>query len=183
MDRISISPQRATPADQQTIINLIKEAAGWLHTKGTDQWARPWPSQEERDERIRAGISAGFTWMLWDGLVAVATVTARPKGDPRLWRPDELRRPAVYAHRLVVNRDFAGRQIGARLLDWVGARAAAERGALTTRIDTWTTNLALHGYYEGLGFGFVRFAAGWDCPSLALFERPIAGSARNVADG
>jgi GNAT superfamily N-acetyltransferase len=180
-------PQLATPADQQTVVNLVKEAADWLRDKGTDQWARPWPSLAERDERIGAGIAARATWIVWDGAVAVATITARRQGDPRLWHRDELDQPAAYAHRLVVNRDYAGRGIGADLLTWAGERAAAEYAARVTRIDVGTTNAALHRYYERIGFRFVRIAdSGWDCPSLALFERPVPaarGARGRDADG
>lgn len=167
-------PRPATLDDHREITNLIKEAAGWLRTKGTDQWAEPWPSPEERDERIRASLAAGSTWIVWDGANAVATVTAHRDGHERLWTPEERRQPAVYVHRLVVSRAFAGREIGARLLDWTARRAAAEYGACHTRIDVWTTNTALHAYYRQIGFTFVRYVDGWPAyPSGALFQRPI----------
>jgi GNAT superfamily N-acetyltransferase len=88
----------------------------------------------------------------------------------------------------VVNRDYAGQRIGADLLDWAAMEAATEYGAARTRIDVWTTNAALHAYYERIGFLPVRIVRenGWDCPAGALFQRPIEGSGYrrpDAADG
>jgi len=167
-------PRLASVADQQTILNLIKDAAEWLRTKGTDQWATPWPSHTERDERVRRSIDAGSTWMVWDGPTAVATVTSHREGLPILWTEAERSMPAVYLHRLIVSREYSTLGIGARLIDWATRRAVAEYGAREARIDVWTDNYALHRYYRGIGFEFVRVAQ--DCgtyPSAALFRRPV----------
>jgi ribosomal protein S18 acetylase RimI-like enzyme len=103
----------------------------------------------------------------------VATITTHRQAHPKLWNELEQAEPAVYAHRLVVNRDYAGLGIGASLLDWAAARAAREDGAEWIRLDVWNTNKALHAYYERLGFTYVRQADYDDCPSTTLFQRPI----------
>ena len=37
--------RRATADDMETIVDdLIDDARAWLPSKGTDQWARPWPN-------------------------------------------------------------------------------------------------------------------------------------------
>ena len=41
----TFSIRRATAEDMRVIIGMIDEASAWLATKGTDQWARPWPSR------------------------------------------------------------------------------------------------------------------------------------------
>ncbi len=167
-------PQLASEADHQIILNLIKDVAEWLRTKGTNQWAAPWPSYAARDERVRRDIAAGFTWLLWDGHTAVATVTSDREGLPMLWTEAERRIPAAYLHRLIVSREYAGLTVGGWLVDWATRRAALEYGAVETRIDVWTDNLALHRYYRGIGFEFVRVAQ--DCgtyPSCALFRRSV----------
>jgi ribosomal protein S18 acetylase RimI-like enzyme len=185
MKNLPGEPRVASISDHQAIVNLIKEAASWLQTKGTDQWAKPWPSEPDRDERIAFGLATGATWMVWDGATAVATITSYREGNKELWRPAELCRPAVYLHRLCINRDYAGRDIGAALIDWASDRAAQEYGAVSARVDVWTTNAGLHRYYERIGFRFLRVAADFaDYPSGALFERPmvrpVSGSAPNV---
>jgi ribosomal protein S18 acetylase RimI-like enzyme len=169
------APRLATADDHQAIVELIDLAAGWLRTKGTDQWARPWPSHKQRDKRIAKSIEAGATWIIWDGSTAVATITMHRDGNSKLWKRKERRQPALYAHRLVVNRAYAGRGIGEWLLAWAAQRAARKYRAELTRIDVWTSNTALHAYYRRLGFEFVRRAKDEGYPAGALFQRPIVG--------
>jgi hypothetical protein len=64
-------------------------------------------------------------------------------------------------------------------MDWAAALAENEHRAELIRIDVWTTNLALHAYYEGLGFTRRLSAEGLGgYPSQALFERQ-AGKPRS----
>lgn len=154
------------------IIQLIDEATVWLATKGTDQWARPWPSRADRDSRILAHLRQGKTWLCRDGEIVAATITADPDEDP-YWaqaRP-EL---AVYVHRLVINRAYAGSGLGAELLDWAGRRARLRHGALWVRISAWTTNLGLHEYYRQQGFVLCGYHPDDGYPSAARFQKSTA---------
>lgn len=164
----------ATPNDLEVILGLIDGAAGWLKTKGTDQWAKPWPSAPERDARVLRGILACRTWLVEDRGIPVATVTYRPDGNPELWTDDELHERAVYMSRLVISRAYAGQDVGATLTDWAGARARREYGAESLRIDVWTSNFRLHSYYEMRGFRFARRCPDRTYPSAALFYKPTA---------
>ena len=62
------------------------------------------------------------------------------------------------------------------MIDWAGARDLGEWNAQWVRIDVWTTNVALHGYYEKRGFRFCRIARchAEDYPSAALFQKPTS---------
>lgn len=169
---------RATVEQMPLVIGLIEEAAGWLKTKGTDQWASPWPSRDERDERIKLGLASGKTYLVWDrdrpdGPPA-ATVTLDSEGNPVLWDAEELCDTCVYLHRLVVARAYKDRDLGTQLIAWSGAWAARTWDAREIRIDVWTHNAALHGYYKERGFEFIRnnidFAV-W--PAGCLFSRAI----------
>ncbi|HEU5419260.1 MAG TPA: GNAT family N-acetyltransferase [Streptosporangiaceae bacterium] len=173
----------ATPADLPLILRMIDEAAEWLRTQDTDQWATPWPSREERDARIVRGLLSARTWIAEDYQVPVGTVTCSPEGDAELWTPAELREPAAYMSRLIVSRKFAGTGAGSQLTDWAGARARAEYGAQSLRIDVWTTNERLHSYYARHGFRFLRVCPDPDYPSGALFSKPtisIPGTAGSL---
>jgi len=165
--------------DRPAIYGLIGSAATWLREeKDTDQWTRPWPNRDDRDARITQGIMDGLTWMVEDSEGAViGTVTCREHGNDILWTPTELAERAAYVSRLIVSRDHAGQGIGAALIHWAAARAAAEWGADWIRVDVWTTNTALHEYYKDQGFDHLRtldFADPWQYPSAALFQKPIA---------
>ncbi|XRQ03896.1 GNAT family N-acetyltransferase [Actinomadura welshii] len=83
---------------------------------------------------------------------------------------------AVYLHRLVIHRDYAGRGLGAELIDWAGRKGASrQRNAELIRIDVWTDNTELHEYYRRQGFTDVAIRTTSDnTPSGALFEKPLA---------
>jgi GNAT superfamily N-acetyltransferase len=173
----TFSIRRATVEDMRVIIGMIDEASAWLATKGTDQWARPWPSKIARDARVWRGINGRSTWIAEDQGEPVATITYKQNGNQNLWSAGERRNPAVYACRLVVSRKRAGDEIGAALIDWAGYRAFQAWKAQWIRIDVWTENTALHRYYERHGFEPVRiceFNAPGSTPSAALFQKPTA---------
>ncbi len=165
-----------------TIIGFIDQARVWLQTKCTDQWGEPWPDREARDERVLRGLHEGNTWIAEDHRgIPVATITYREHANELLWTEEQQRTPAAYVSRLIVDRNFAGRGIGAALNDWAGLRASREWGAEWIRIDVWTTNDALQNYYEKRGFissGTIDFPAELPrherYPSAALFQKPIS---------
>ena len=114
----------ATDDDLDVIIGLVEEAATWLRRKGTDQWARPWPSREARDRRIWSDLLTRKTWIARDrGGDPAATITTEVAPD-RILEVDWDADPATYVHRLVVSRNHSGRGLGAALLNWAGRRAA-----------------------------------------------------------
>lgn len=158
------------------VIGLVDEAVKWLgRVKDTDQWARPWPSPELSTARLRRFIRAGATWIAWDDDTPAATITMQSRADPRLWTRQERDELAVYVHRLIVSRHYAGRGLGAGLLDWAAGRAARSYGARWVRVDVWTTNKELHEYYQRQGFTLVRIRSDLEYPSGALFQRPSSG--------
>ena len=118
---------RAKPTNEhlQAIFGLIEEARTWLPAKGTNQWSKPWPNKEERDARVRRGLEVGATWIVWDEdgdkntLAATVTMATRP--NAAVWSKSacDLADRAVYAHRLITARDYAGWGLGAGLLNWV----------------------------------------------------------------
>jgi hypothetical protein len=59
---LPLALHHATLRDHEVIVDLIDAVADWLRTKNTDQWAQPWPSEEDRDHRIRQDLIAGKTW-------------------------------------------------------------------------------------------------------------------------
>lgn len=168
----------ASTDDFAAVLGLIDEAAAWLRTKDTDQWAAPWPDRDKRDARVMRGLAGDKTWIVWDGDTAAATVTLAAKPNPRVWaRPGctcNLGERAVYAHRLITARSQAGRGLGAQLVNWAGLRARAEYGARWIRIDVWTTNAALHGYYQRSGFEPCGFCDDPEYPSGRLFQKRTA---------
>jgi acetyltransferase (GNAT) family protein len=181
--KYSFALRRATPADWYEVRKLVHEAAEWLQTcKDTDQWAKPWPTREARDQRVFAGLERGKTWIVWDGDVPAATVTIATRPNATVWsnqaRECDLSESAVYAHRLITARDYADRGLGAELLDWTGLHGRRLYGARWIRIDVWSTNKQLHDYYLKSGFEPCGFCADPSYPSGALFQKPVSAIRR-----
>jgi GNAT superfamily N-acetyltransferase len=160
----------ATAGDLEILIAFRDEASHWLRARGIDQWSRPWPSTDLMAEGMLRNIEAGETFIVWDDGTPAATITVDRWANPDLWTPAEAAEPALYAHKVTVARAYAGRGLGAELLDWAGTRAADNR-ATWLRLDVWTTNYELQRYYLEQGFTHVRTVALSHNPSGALFQR------------
>jgi GNAT superfamily N-acetyltransferase len=130
---------RATPDDLDTLIAFRDEAAAWLARKGIDQWQEPWPTEDLMVEGMLRNIEAGETFIVWDDDTPAATITINHFAKPELWTPEEAAEPALYAHKVTVDRAHGGHDLGVELLDWAGTKAADE-GADWLRVDVWTTN-------------------------------------------
>jgi GNAT superfamily N-acetyltransferase len=140
----------ATPADLDRLLSFRKEAASWLSALGSDQWSRPYPA-----DRLLATINAGTVFMLRDGEHTAATITLTAEAEDGLWSEAELGEPSMFVNKLTVTRDYAGRNLGGRLLDWASDRAY-RASAKWLRLDAWTTNTGLQQYYLEQGFEHVR---------------------------
>ncbi len=80
--------------------------------------------------------------------------------------------PAVYLHRLVVSRAYAGTRLGSELINWAGLMARRDSGALWIRTNAWTTNDGLHSYYLKEGFDHFGHCVDDGYPAAALFQKP-----------
>jgi GNAT superfamily N-acetyltransferase len=161
--------------EQPVVIGLIEEASAWLRGRNTDQWTRPWPDREGRDARVRDGLERGETWIVWAGYVPAATMTIRQTADPRIWG-EKGKEDAVYIHRLVVGRPYAGQDLGGIMIDWAVQRECAARHVEWVRVDVWTTNAGLHDYYERQGFIRCGTCPDPRYPSGALFQKAADGA-------
>ena len=172
-------------AEMNVILRLIRQASGWLKDRGTDQWTNPWPDQETRDARVGRGLEVGATWIAWAGSGAAATVTVAQTPKFAVWQVADraLDEPAVYAHRLIVDRQFAGFGLGAQLIDWIGLSDQREWEAEWIRIDVWSTNKGLHEYYMKRGFEPCGRAPDPEYPQRLLFQKSVSSLPAITVDG
>ncbi|MDQ0404850.1 GNAT family N-acetyltransferase [Streptomyces sp. NPDC000349] len=140
----------AEPHDLAKLLYFREEAATWLRGIGSDQWSRPYPA-----DKLLATINAGMVFMVRDGQTTAGTITLTPDAEEGLWTDAELSEPSLYINKLTVAREYAGQNLGGRLLDWAGDRAH-RAGARWLRLDAWTTNEGLQRYYLAQGFRHVR---------------------------
>ncbi|WP_299541805.1 GNAT family N-acetyltransferase [uncultured Streptomyces sp.] len=137
-------------------MKLRTEAERWLASAGIDQWHDP-KTRGPALEKWKADIAAGRTWVVEEQGLAVATVTLA-SADRDFWnasdRPDE----ALYVAKLITARSVRGKNLGGRLLDWVGSQAR-QREKPWIRLDCWRTNTKLQDFYLAEGFQHVRTEA------------------------
>ncbi|MFF5314335.1 GNAT family N-acetyltransferase [Streptomyces massasporeus] len=140
----------ATPADLDQLLAFREEAASWISALGSDQWSRPYPA-----DRLLVTIEAGTVFMLREGRHTAGTITLTSEAEEGLWSEGELAEPSMFVNKLTVSRDYAGRNLGGRLLDWAGDRACRS-DAKWLRLDAWTSNQRLQRYYLDQGFQHLR---------------------------
>jgi ribosomal protein S18 acetylase RimI-like enzyme len=162
----------AAETDFNELVRLRSEATKWLSGLGVDQWQQPWPTRAEEHERLRKSIEEGTTWKVLDHSEIVATFAIDRIADPHLWLETEQAERALYVHRLIIDRSYAGVGLGAKIMDLIATWAAHE-DCRWLRIDVWTNNTRLHNYYRNIGFRYVRTIKS-DYPSGALFQREVS---------
>ncbi|WP_179166811.1 GNAT family N-acetyltransferase [Streptomyces sp. CB03238] len=168
-DRVTIRP--ASPSEADVIACMWDEAAGWLKSKGVDQWQYP-----ANKDKIAQDIDHLHAYVAGRGADYLGTITVDTFADPEFWLPDDAPDSALYAHRIIVRPTADVAELGTALLDWASEKAAQFNKAWL-RVDAWKTNAKLGRYYESQGFEHVRTV---DLPhrrSGALYQRP-AGSIR-----
>jgi GNAT superfamily N-acetyltransferase len=142
----SVEIALAVPTDLDDVLDILRESARWLASRGINQWrVEGFPR-----ELIAGDISSGEVYVARRDRRAVGTFTLQ-------WR-DELFWPgaadeAGYIHRIAVRRETRG--LGVELLKFA-ERATAATGRKLLRLDCFSGNAALCGYYERAGF--VRVA-------------------------
>jgi GNAT superfamily N-acetyltransferase len=168
--------RRATLPDVDVIMTWRRERVGWLAQRGEEQWSIPLPRSA-----IATTVSAGQTWMVWDGEHPVGTFTLtaytdidslwKPAHDSpeALWYPEDDPSDALYVAKMMIPLRYAGQGLGDEMLDWAGGRAF-DAGVTWLRLDAWTTNERLHDYYRSKGFRHVRTVGAR--VSGACFQRP-----------
>jgi len=124
--------------DIDDVLEILDEAARWLASRGVNQW----PTDGFPRELIAGDIARGEVYIAPRDRRAVGTFTL-------LWN-DDLFWPgateaAGYIHRIAVRRDARG--LGIELIKFA-ERATAATGRKILRLDCFSGNVALCGYYE-----------------------------------
>ncbi len=141
----------------------------WLAGLGSDQWSIGL-GEDGFAARVEASIDAGQTWVATGAHgVLTGTIAVDRWTNPGLWSAAELA-DAMIVHRMMTPLSAAGAGIGGALLRHAD-RLAVEAGYRWLRLDAWTTNRALHAFYERHGFRHIRTVTGHPSRSTALFER------------
>lgn len=130
------------------ILKLLREAAGWMESKGINQWT---PGQFSiRD--VEDYLSSREVYLAMEG-AALAGMFTLQFSDIQYWgdRNDES---YAYLHRLAVAKSHRGMGLGGQMIRFA-LRRAEERGCAGLRLDTVAHNIKLNRYYQSLGFHYM----------------------------
>jgi ribosomal protein S18 acetylase RimI-like enzyme len=163
-DEVLIRP--AQPGEEDIVLDLLAEAAAWLHGRGIAQWPPRFPTNS-----VQAQIAVGEALLVEHAQHPIATL-AVAEDDTELWGSDTA--PAYYISRLAVTRRASGASLGYRLIDWVAGKAA-ERGRQYVRLATASNNPALRRYYERAGFEHIADPPHARWPT-SLYERKVSST-------
>lgn len=138
---------RAIEEDMPVIYDLFEQAIRFQKANQYIGW------NDYDKEFIRSDIKKGFLHKLVtrDEIACIFSICLC---DELIWRQRE-KGNAVYLHRIVLNRKFAGEKLFGHVLDWV-VQFANENKLLFIRMDTWADNKKIIAYYMGYGFTFIE---------------------------
>ncbi|WP_070121015.1 GNAT family N-acetyltransferase [Bacillus marinisedimentorum] len=145
-----LSLEKARIDDLANIQELLVQAGKWLQEKGLEQWDYYVHDIDGNTADVIESIERGSTYLLKDGLVNAGTITVETspgEWDRGVWEEEASGADAAYVHRLVVNRFYAGRGIGEKLLNWAEDHAE-QQGKTRLRLDCLASNESLNAYYK-----------------------------------
>ena len=166
-----VTVRQATSDDVPAIVELRRERAAWLSSRGSDQWSDAGLDEATFTQRVSASVEGARVWVAVAEGEVIGTIAIDHHANPGLWTDTELN-TSVMAHRMIVRTDMAGLGVGEILLQKADDVAKAE-GRAWVRLDAWTNNEKLHRLYEGYGFRHVRTVPDYHTSSAALFERRV----------
>ncbi|GMK37138.1 putative N-acetyltransferase YesJ [Paenibacillus sp. CCS19] len=162
----NIDVVQSTAEDAPAIMNLLLQTAQWLNSKGSTQWSGLLRGEDHHNTTESA--SRGDVYLFKDGesLAGIVTLLRSPSAwDINLWGEEGHER-AVYLHRLAINREYGGRNLGDAMLQWVHTSIRFE-GKDRIRLDCIDSNPQLDTFYRSAGYTY----AGHSDAGFYLFER------------
>ncbi len=145
---LSFTTRQADLAETTTALALLKSAAATLQQKGIDQWSIWLDPPADKIKWVEDGfINGEFYFILIENQIAGMYRLLR--SDELYWGPQKVE--ARYIHSLVVLNEYAGQQIGRRVLEQLISETR-KAGIPFFRLDCNAANKALCHYYEQLGF-------------------------------
>ncbi|EDL66301.1 GNAT family N-acetyltransferase [Bacillus sp. SG-1] len=142
--------RKAKQEDISKVLSLLVEAAEWLKTKGTTQWNYYLTDLEGNMGEVMESINRQNTYLAEIEREAVASLTLEEEPgewDMEIWGVEAAQGDAVYMHRLVVNREYAGLGLGEALIEWA-KNEVNHRGKKYIRFDCLYSNDGLNSFYQ-----------------------------------
>jgi GNAT superfamily N-acetyltransferase len=153
-----------TVEDLNVMYRLFDEAIAFLKTHNYIGWTN------YDKVFIKADVEKGLSYKITRDS-AVACIFSVCYEDPLIWREME-KGDALYLHRIVLNRDFSGEKLFAKVLEWA-LEHAKNWGIKYVRMDTWADNARIIDYYKSYGFRFIENYTTGDTTDLPVQHRNL----------
>lgn len=144
MEKSSIT--NTTISDLPVIYDLYDKAIAY-------QKSRNFPVWNGYDKRVindEIENKSQYKILINNELAAIFSACQPGHVEAELWQ-ERAEKKAIYLHRIIVNRDFKGQKIFAKILQWT-EEFIAGKGYQYIRMDTWADNPTLIDYYKSFGF-------------------------------
>ncbi|QTN00702.1 GNAT family N-acetyltransferase [Sediminibacillus dalangtanensis] len=142
--------RKAETSDLNGVLSLLQQAGRWLQTKNTTQWDYYVTDLQGNTAEVKDSIDNHHTYVLESDGQAIASITLEDspsEWDFSIWGEEAGEAPAFYLHRMVVHRDYAGKEIGGRMIEWA-REVAKEKEKKCIRFDCLASNSGLNHYYQ-----------------------------------
>ncbi|MBS1640697.1 MAG: GNAT family N-acetyltransferase [Bacteroidetes bacterium] len=137
----------ASSNDLPIIYNLFEEAIKFQKINNYIGW------NDYDKEFIKSDIQNKLLFKVSDG-DDIACIFSICYSDALIWREKEIGN-AIYLHRIVLNRNFEGKKLFSKILEWA-IQFAKKRKLKYIRMDTWANNEKIITYYKSYGFSFIE---------------------------
>jgi GNAT superfamily N-acetyltransferase len=165
---VAFTTHQAALEELPLILQILKEGAEALQSKGIDQWQGWHAPDAERLAWVQDGLTNGEFYFL-EAEGQTIGMYRYLHDDELYWGPQTI--SARYVHSLAVRAPWAGLGVGRQLMERLFVQAKAE-GAAVFRLDCVATNTHLQRYYQSLGFVPVGETA-LRGQRFTLFERVL----------
>ncbi|MBC6314341.1 GNAT family N-acetyltransferase [Listeria grandensis] len=144
--------KEASVSEEASLQQLMIDTASWLKSRGSSQWSDILEGMDVHglSDRIRDGE----VFLVLRGAEITAAFILRKTAsdwDARLWNDHGKDAPARYLHRLMIAREWSGKNLSQAILDWA-SKEAEHTGHVAVRLDCIADNQKLNTLYQNAGF-------------------------------
>ncbi|MFC5405925.1 GNAT family N-acetyltransferase [Cohnella soli] len=146
---------KAGPEHTQDVMQLLVSTAEWLLSRGSSQWNALLRGEDSHN--TPEAINRGEVYLFKEDnrTAGMVMLLDSPNAwDLDMWGDRTNDGAATYVHRLTVNRKFAGKGVGNRMMQWV-EQNTPNLDRTVIRLDCLASNEVLNRFYANLGYELV----------------------------
>ena len=146
--------KKAELKDELVIKEMLKQAAQWLQTKGSNQWSGILKGEDRHDTAQAIKRGEVFIGKIDNQLAGMFVLwNQQSEWDEEFWGKDSSD-DYLYLHRLAVQRNFSSQGVAKQFL-FEAKHYAEKKGNSAIRLDCIADNVYLNALYQDAGFTLV----------------------------